>query len=256
MFTSKASSSSHVDIDSKSSPLNQWGSFYYTSIVLQLYDFWVLNLSNTFAWQCSTKKVLVPFFNTIFSYHHLDVGVGTGFFPAFALDTKGEKSYNHDGSSRSARALTLVDLNPNSLSAAARRIQRPNLNLRCVQADALAPLPLLSELGVREKFDSVSLFFLLHCLPGPCVRKTKIFSILAPHLTENGVLAGATILGQGVEHNLFGKLLIWLYNRLGVFDNYGDNGEEIIRALKSNFELVESQILGCVLRFRASRPRH
>jgi ubiquinone/menaquinone biosynthesis C-methylase UbiE len=82
------------------------GASVYSPAVLKLYDWWVLGLSNRFAWKCPTKTVLLPFFKEYIGRSHLDVGVGTGFYLAQA-----GLSVQHE--------ITLLDLNANSLRAAA-----------------------------------------------------------------------------------------------------------------------------------------
>ncbi|OBT67290.1 hypothetical protein VE03_02613 [Pseudogymnoascus sp. 23342-1-I1] len=147
-----------------------------------------------------------------------------------------------------AQRITPVDLNPNCLSTAAARIKS---------------LPLKSSNGSigdegtgKEKFDSISLFYLLHCVPGPCSAKAGIFENLKTYLTADGTLYGATILGQGgdVHFNWFASALMDLYNKKGVFGNSGDNEKVFIEALGRSFEKVESRVEGCVLLFKASKP--
>jgi hypothetical protein len=56
------------------------GAAIYTPIVLKLYDWWVLEVSNRLAWRCPTSTVLLPFFAAHVGARHLDVGVGTGYY--------------------------------------------------------------------------------------------------------------------------------------------------------------------------------
>jgi hypothetical protein len=56
------------------------GAAIYNPLILFLYDFWVLYISNTWAWGCSTKSVLRPFFDKHLKRRHLDIGVGTGYY--------------------------------------------------------------------------------------------------------------------------------------------------------------------------------
>lgn len=61
-----------------------------------------------------------------------------------------------------------MDLNKNSLETTNARIGNV---ARMFQGDALAPsLPFKKE----EKFESISLFYLLHCMPGPLERKNGV----------------------------------------------------------------------------------
>lgn len=117
------------------------GAAIYSPLVLGLYDCWVLGVSNRHAWQCSTRAVLLPFFRRHLGDRHLDVGVGTGFYPANA-------ALPH------ALRLTLLDLNPGSLRAAQRRLGRHSTQI--VRHDVMHPLP-----GrVGKNMDSISLFYL------------------------------------------------------------------------------------------------
>jgi len=234
------------------------GAIYYRPIFLSLYDFWVLGLSNSYAWRCPTRTVLLPFFESNFSSHHIDIGVGTGFFPATALKSRQQHSLAENGvddGSSSFKQLTLVDLNANSLSSAAKRVGRPD-QTRCLVADAFQPLPLALVDGKPERFGSISLFYLLHCLRGPSSSKGKLFSNLKNNLEDDGVLFGATVLGKGdFKHNLFGMGLMLFYNGIGLFDNWKDTERDFVAALRENFNEVESKVVGCTLLFKASKPK-
>lgn len=92
-------------------------------------------------------------------------------------------------------------------------------------------------------------------MPGPVDSKTAIFANLKNHLTSDGVVFGATILGQGVRHNLLGKTVMYVFNKRGVFDNRGDNEDAIVGALREHFEIVEARIVGTILIFKGQRPK-
>ena len=201
------------------------------------YDFFVLGISNSYIWRCPTKSTLLPFFAARRFSHHLDVGVGTGYYLA-NIQFPAESS------------VTLCDLNPDSLQAANTRLETTGVAAKVLQHDIEKPLPLGG-----EKFASISLMYLLHCMPGPPERKTAIFDHLKANLTDDGVLFGATILSKGVDHNLAGKMLMYLYNRNGVFGNVEDGAPVFIEGLKQNFESVDVSIVGVVLLFTARRPK-
>jgi SAM-dependent methyltransferase len=209
------------------------GAAVYSPLTLALYDAWVLGISNRYAWRCPTREVLLPFFRANVRARHLDVGVGTGYYPAKALlpaDTQ----------------VTLLDLNPSSLEAARRRIGRAST--RTLQHDVMKPIP------GNERFDSISLFYLLHCLPGPLQAKAAIFGNLKHNLQPGGVLFGATILGDEADHNGFGRKLMAVYNKKGIFGNRHDTQLGFEAHLREHFRHVTLKREGCVLLFRAAQP--
>ena len=210
------------------------GAAVYTPFTLKLYDWWVLGVSNRFAWQCPTEAVLLPFFRKHASRRHLDVGVGTGFYLAHA-DLPAETQ------------LTLMDLNDNSLQAAARR---SGLQVDCLRHDIMQPLPLPAE----AMFDSVSMFYLLHCLPGTIADKDKAIVNLKAHISPSGTLYGATILGDDAGHNWFGRRLMALYNRKGIFGNRTDSMDALATMLRRHFRHVEVRRQGKVALFTATSP--
>lgn len=121
----------------------------------------------------------------------------------------------------------------------------PALKTETLLHDIMVPLPM------NEKFGSISLMYLLHCMPGPPERKAAIFGHLKHNLTDDGVLFGATVLGKGVQHNWAGRLLMSIYNSKGIFGNWDDGVEVFLRELKLHFEEVEARMEGVVLLFVA-----
>lgn len=211
------------------------GAAIYTPLVLKLYDWWVLGISNRYAWRCSTREVLLPFFREHAGKRHLDVGVGTGFYTAHAR----LPASSH---------LTLLDLNQDSLDAAHRRLR--GRSVQKILHDALQPLPPRTPYG----FDAISLFYLLHCLPGDMSDKAEVFGHLKVHLATDGVLYGATILGDKARHNRFGQRLMAAYNRKGIFGNRHDTLEGLHRALRLHFADVRIHQEGAVALFEARQP--
>ena len=206
------------------------GAAVYSPLTLKLYDAWVLGISNRFAWQCPTREVLQPFFDRNVGARHLDVGVGTGYYLANAglPDTT---------------QVTLLDLNPSSLEAAKQRFGR--VDTQTLQHDVFVPL------GTAQhgRFDSISLFYLLHCLPGTMADKGAVFANLKPCLKSGGVLFGATILGDAAGHNGFGRKLIEVYNKKGIFCNRSDTVEGLRSALALHFRDVHIEVVGKVALF-------
>ncbi|WP_268799568.1 methyltransferase domain-containing protein [Pseudomonas huanghezhanensis] len=176
--------------------------------------------------------MLLPFFRRHVRTHHLDIGVGTGYSLA-------KSDLPND------TAITLRDLSPSSLEAARLRIGRAGA--RTIKHDVMTPFP-----GAKC-FYSISLFYLLHCLPGPLEAKGSIFGNLKHSLRPDGVLFGATILSCEAGHNAFGRKLMSLYNSKGIFGNRHDTQAGFEAFLRKHFGEVSLQREGCVLMFSASQ---
>lgn len=217
---------------------------YSLPFVLRTYDFWVLYITNNWIWRCSTRSVLLPFFQKhIGESAHLDVGVGTGYLPANSIERLAK-----------TKNVTLLDLNPDTLEASQARIRGAGYKgvIDKVNQSAFDPLPQ----SLREKFDSISTFYMLHCLPGSFpLKASNVVANLAAGLSPGGVLYGSTVLGKGVQHNWAGRILMRLYNRAGSFANYDDGVEDLEKALREKFEDVEVTLVGVVALFVARRPR-
>jgi ubiquinone/menaquinone biosynthesis C-methylase UbiE len=212
MTSEPAGSSQQLDTES--------GASVYSPTILKLYDFGVLGLSNRFAWQCPTKTVLLPFYKENLGRKHLDVGVGTGFYIARAGLTRSHQ-------------VGLLDLNENSLRAAAAQVKEAEV--RTFLLDVMKPGSEPADTG----YDSVSLFYLLHCLPGTMDDKETAIANLKRYLSKDGVLYGATILGEEAGHNPMGRMLLKLYNDKGVFHNMGDTLDGLQRMLRRQFDEVQ-----------------
>lgn len=210
------------------------GQAVYSRWTLRLYDFYVLGLSCRLAWRCPASALLAHYEEHV-SAHHLDVGVGSGYF----LDRCRFPVPRPD--------VMLLDLNEASLAFAARRIARHAP--RACRADVLEPLPLM------ERFDSIGLGFLLHCLPGDMTYKARALAHLAAVLSPEGVLFGSTILAADVRHNRLGATLVDIYNRKGIFSNRGDSAAGLGAALDASFAEVSMTVQGAVALFSARRPR-
>jgi SAM-dependent methyltransferase len=209
------------------------GAAAYTPLALALYDLAVLRFSNSFVWKC-TSRMLLDFYNEHISDTHLDIGVGTGYF----LDKCRFPS--------TAPKIALFDLNPNSLAKSARRLCRYNPS--CYMGNALQRIDIC-----MSGFDSISLNYLLHCLPGNLASKSIVFEHVKPLLRDGGVIFGSTILGEGVGHNPLAKQLIKIYNARGIFSNLSDRQSDLEAGLKAHFDEHTIQIAGCVALFSARK---
>lgn len=204
------------------------GSVVYNPFTLSIYDTSVLWFSNTFVWKCPTPRIL-DFYNQHVGVHHLDVGVGSGYFLdrcQFPTPTP---------------ALTIVDLNATSLRMTAKRIRR--YQPTTVRANILEPLPLTST------FDSVGINYLLHCLPGTMESKAIVFENLKSVLNKGGVVFGTTVLGKGVRHNALARSFLRTYNVKGFFSNMQDSQAALEQALSQHFGEYNVYVVGCVAFF-------
>lgn len=202
----------------------------YTKFFLMFYDWYVLKFSNTFVWKCPSRKIL-EFYNLHISNHHLDVGVGTGYFL-------------HKARLLEQRQIALLDLNPHALATAAKRLERFQPQL--YQADIMQPLDI-----TLPKFDSIAINYLLHCLPGDFYAKEIVFKNLVPLLNPHGVLFGSTILPNTNKENGLAKKLLRFYNEKRFFGNTEDRLEDLKIVLARNFQTYVIYEIGQVVLFAA-----
>lgn len=215
---------------------------YSKQYVQYIYDWFVLWLSNSYAWRCPTTAILLPLFKSTMGARHLDIGVGSGNYPSKAL-----------AAGVDCKEITIVDLNTNSLAATEKRIIDSSnaVRITTVVADAAEHLPLPGS----ARFDSISMFYLLHCVPGPQERKVKAFDVVRDLLAPGGVLVGSTILGREQPMNWIAAKLMSIYNNSGTFDNWNDRRHVFEEALRKNFEEVSVRLVGRVMLFTARKPR-
>jgi SAM-dependent methyltransferase len=210
------------------------GAAIYSTLVLKCYDAWVLGFSNRWAWRCPTKSVLLPFYRQHLGQRHLEVGAGSGYYLAHAGLNAGHR-------------LTLLDMNPSSLNVAA---SRAGIHAERLLGDAMQA----GEALQGRSYDSIALFYLLHCLSGDMAHKAQVFAGLKKSLSADGVLYGATILGDEAGHNFIGRKLMRLYNRKGIFGNQADTEAALHAALSRHFRRVEIRRHGRVALFAAREP--
>ncbi|KAF2136056.1 uncharacterized protein K452DRAFT_292709, partial [Aplosporella prunicola CBS 121167] len=210
----------------------------YTPWRLAFYDIWVLGIVSTWAWGCSTAAYLIPLFRSNVRSNHLDIGAGTGY-------------YLRKAGIPATSKLTIVDNERPALDMAVQRSRRPDA--RAIVADILKPLPLPS----KDRFDSVSMYYLLHCIPAPVQDKCRVFELVKHNMTADGVIHGANVLGKGVrKDNRFAAFIRRGCLNHGVFHNSDDNAYDFEHALRLNFKEVETWVVGSVFIFRAAKPRY
>lgn len=210
------------------------GQAIYSKRILSIYDLWVLGVSNHLFWKCPTRLISHQF-RELVSVNHLDVGVGSGYYLKKHLPHK-------------TKRVALVDLNKNSLESTSKSIESFNPEIYC--RNILEPLDLES-----NKFDSVSLNYLLHCLPGDIASKSIAFQNIKQLMNDDGIVFGSTILGTDIPKNVLATKLMAFYNKKGIFSNTNDGLTSLDAALNDYFTDVRIEVVGCVALFsgRVSR---
>lgn len=209
----------------------QAGQAGYTRGFLRIYDLYVFGYTMPRLWRCS-KQRLRRLYDENASARHLDIGVGSGYlldkcrFPAAAPE------------------ITLMDMNPNSLRFAARRISR--YAPRTQQANVLEPWPL-----PESSFDSIGMCSLLHCVPGTLREKAVVFEHAREALAPGGKLFGATVLGADADHTKRSMKTMKKLNERGDFSNLEDRREDLEAGLAAVFPESEVEIEGAVALFVA-----
>lgn len=207
------------------------GQAVYSRPMLRFYDLLVFRYNLPVLWRCS-KDRLLQLYDENAGTRHLDIGVGTGYlidkchFPSKAPE------------------ITLMDLNRNSLSFTARRLER--YSPRIHRANVLEPWR-LSE----RTFDSVAMVSLLHCVPGTLRSKAIAFSHAQSALVPEGSLFGATVLGTEADHTRHSERVMKRFNRRGVFSNLEDRREDLEASLADVFATYEVEVQGSVALFTA-----
>ncbi len=204
----------------------------YNRLFLAVYD-QVIPFNYRFLWRCPPGKV-VDLYNEHVSANHLDVGVATGTI----LD--------HCTFPNSNPRLALLDLNPNSLAVAAKRLARyhPETYIQNI----------LDPIGIDAPlFDSVGLANLLHCLPGTMRTKRVVFENLRGVLKPGGTLFGCTILYRGVKRSPLATLALYFNNARGYLTNKQDDLEGLKQNLTECFSESSVKLVGCVALFSARK---
>ena len=205
----------------------------YNAALLAVYDVWVLKFMTKAVWKLPVPPC-VERYRQYMGHRHLDVGPGTGYFIEKA-DPPPETE------------ITLLDPNQTVLRHAAKRLA--DWHPVTVEADVLKPLP------VDGPFDSASLSFVLHCLPGPQERKAAAVRNIATVLGPEGVLFGGTLLGLQGHHTKPARAFLRAGNKQGGFDNLDDTEEGLRRILEESFSEVGVDVVGSAALFLATKPR-
>ena len=205
----------------------------YNRIFLSIYDLFVLGFLCRFIWKCPSHYLL-ELYNQHITGNHLDVGVGTGYFIdrcKFPIEVP---------------RIVLIDLNSNCLDVTEKRLSRYSPAIYC--RNVLEPINI-----DNERFDSVGINGLLHCLPGTIRTKGIVFDNLKPLLNPDGVLFGCTLLNKGVKKNRFSQWTMNRLNKSNVFANLEDDLEDLREELSKRFQRNSVQVIGCMALFWARK---
>jgi 2-polyprenyl-3-methyl-5-hydroxy-6-metoxy-1,4-benzoquinol methylase len=175
---------------------------------------------------------MLELYNQHVTANHLDIGVGTGYF----LDKCRFPS--------TTPRLALLDLNPNCLEMAAKRVARYSPEV--YRGNVLDPIEI-----DPPKFDSIGILNVLHCLPGAIETKGIVFDHLKALLNPGGVVFGSTLLYGGIRRSLLATLVFNRVNRAGAMTNKEDDLEGLERSLEQRFAETSVSVIGCEALFRA-----
>ncbi len=207
------------------------GTALLTPMFLRFYNPVIWSFHGRLIWHCTLPQ-LVQFVGQHVSGRHLDIGVGNGSLTdACRFPT-------------TTPQITLMDLNPPSLTAAARRLAR--YQPRVVHADCLQPFAF-----EPSSFDSIGLMHMIHCIPGTISEKAVVFDNCLEVLAPDGVVFGCIILRGGVEHTVVSKALLRAYNWRRYMCNLADSVAGLSTALEQRFSRHRVDVVGSVAMFAA-----
>jgi ubiquinone/menaquinone biosynthesis C-methylase UbiE len=139
-----------------------------------------------------------------------------------------------------------MDLNEPSLRHTARRIAR--YHPETVVGDALMPLPFED-----NRFGSIGMNMLLHCMPGDLSEKSVVFDQAARCLTPGGVVFSATVLNIQDKMNWLAKRVFSDFNKKGIFCNREDSLETLESELTRCFDDVHITMKGVAALFSGKK---
>ena len=202
----------------------QAGIALYSRVFLAVYDWLALGFSCRLIWKCPVRHML-QLYNEHVSDNHLDIGVATGYF------------MDHCQFPVANPSLALMDLSPNSLRVAGKRLSRYQPEVH--QRNVLEPFEIDA-----PPFDSVGIMNLLHCLPGDLKSKGVVFENIKRVLATGGTAFGSTILTRGIKRNLIATLVLKKINRWGFMSNGDDDIASLQELLHRHFSESSVRVIG------------
>jgi len=105
-----------------------------------------------------------------------------------------------------------------------------------------------------ERFDSIGVNYVLHCVPGSTRGKAVVFENLKALANPSACVFRATLLHGGVRRNWMARRVMARNNRHGIFSNTDDGLEGLEWALAQHLTDTEVRVVGCVGVFSGRVP--
>ncbi|PRC94068.1 class I SAM-dependent methyltransferase [Solimicrobium silvestre] len=197
---------------------------YFNKASLSIYDFILYGFISKYAWGSSIQR-LDAHYKKYVSLSHLEVGVGTGYL------------LNRIKFATPSPRLALMDLSQACLEKTKIKVSRyaPEIYVQNLLEPMQRSIP---------QFDSVSINYVLHCIPGSISQKCQALLHLKPLLKQDGILFGTTVLSTGVPKNLLARPAMSFLNLLGVFNNSEDSAIDLEKFLKAHFKITHFEVIG------------
>ena len=133
----------------------------------------------------------------------------------------------------------MLDLSTSCLDVAGKRVARFDPQL--IEANVLEPIDYDG-----DRFDSVGLNYVLHCLPGDIASKSVALDHLSALANPGAWVFGATLLQDGVHRNWFASKVMDRNNAHGIFSNVGDSLDGLRTAISDRCSDATVEVVGCV----------
>ena len=197
---------------------------YFNKLTLAIYDLILYGFISKYAWGASLQKLDTHYLQNARS-NHLEVGVGTGYL------------LNRIHFSNPQPRLALMDMRVACLEKTKKKVARfsPEIYIQNLLEPLTQPI---------SPFDSISINYVLHCIPGDINQKCQALLTLKPLLHSGGVLFGTTVLSKGVTKNKLATSFMWLLNAIGVFNNRHDNAAQLETFLRTHFDVLKFEVVG------------
>lgn len=207
---------------------------HYQSLALRLSDRWQRQLIQRFFWRCPALPVRLDFYRQHLSPRHLDICPGNGFYPKHCM---------------TVRQLSLLDPDPLRLQLARRSIGPARIN-QLIEHDLRQPFPA----ALYHRFESVSLFDVLHQFPTAHEDVIRLLTDISRLLTPHGGICGTLVSPDPADHRFAGRWLLNRQKRGGRFSPYCPTALQLADHLKGVFQQVSLTRCGGVILFSAACP--